>query len=94
MTRTELIAAVAERTGLTKIKAAHYVEATLDVIRETVAQGESVVLTGFGTFERRQRPAREFHNPATGRRDVVPATYVPKWKPGTSFRDAVRGRAA
>ena len=64
MNKTELIAAVAEEAKMTKKDAEKAVKAVLDVISNTLEQGEKVALIGFGTFEVRQRAARTGHNPA------------------------------
>jgi DNA-binding protein HU-beta len=91
MRKSELIDAVAKRTGSTKLVAEAAVNAFVDTIQTAVAKGEKVTLVGFGSFEPVNRPARDFHNPATGERGRVPATTVPKFKVGADFRAAVKG---
>jgi DNA-binding protein HU-beta len=90
MNKKELVGAVADRLGSSHKAAEEAVTAFFDVIADTVAAGEKVAITGFGTFERVQRPARDARNPATGEAVHVPATFVPKFKVGAGFRDQVR----
>lgn len=92
MNKREFTAAVAERTGIAQQAASEYVEAFFTTIADTVASGEKVTITGFGAFERVQRPARDARNPATGATVHVPATFVPKFRAGASLKDAVRGQ--
>ena len=66
MTKAELIAAVSEKTDFTKKDAERAITAVLDVITETLAEGEKVSLVGFGTFEVKDRAERMGHNPQTG----------------------------
>lgn len=91
MNKTQLIEAVAAKLG-SKKDAAEAVEAVFATISETVAAGEKVALLGFGSFEQVTRPARDARNPATGVVVRVPATAVPKFKAGATFKDAVKGR--
>lgn len=94
MNKGSLVTEVANRTGIEKPEVARVVNATLDVVREAVAKGERVTLSGFGTFERRRRHARVGRNPHTGRAVPIPPTLRPAFRPGKAFRDAVgrRGR--
>ena len=62
----------------------------LELIQKAVARGSDVKLVGFGTFERAQRKARNARNPQTGSALKVPATKVPKFRPGKEFKDLVR----
>ncbi len=89
MNKSELIAKVADKTGLTKRAAGESVEAVLAAIEEALAKGEKVTLVGFGTFEVRQRAARKGVNPATGASINIPATKVPAFKAGKSLKEAV-----
>lgn len=93
MNKKQFTAAVAERTGVTQKAAEEAVGTFFAVIADTVAAGEQVAITGFGKFERVQRPERQSRNPATGQRITVPATYVPKFRPGAVFKDNVKGHA-
>ena len=89
MNKTELIAAVAEKAGLTKKDVEKTITATLETIKEVVAEGKKVTLVGFGTFEARTRKAREGQNPRTGEKVAIPAATIPAFKAGKAFKDAV-----
>lgn len=89
MTKTELIAQVAEIAGLTKKDADQAVAATLDAITAALAAGDKVSLVGFGTFEVRDRPARIGRNPQTNEEIKIPATKAPAFKAGKGLKDAV-----
>ena len=90
MTKTELIAEVAEKTGLKKKDAEAAVAAVLTAVEEKLAAGEKVQLVGFGTFEVKERPARVGRNPRTGEPMTYPACKVPTFKPGKPLKDAIR----
>jgi len=83
MKKTELITAIAEKSGLTKKDAEAALTATLDTIVETVQ------ITGFGTFEQRQRNARMGCDPRTGNKIEIPASKVPAFKAGKEFKNTV-----
>ena len=89
MNKSELITAVAEKSGLSKKAAGEAVEAVLDTIAEALAAGEKVTLVGFGTFEVRETAARRGVNPATGAPIDIPATVVPAFKAGKNLKEAV-----
>ncbi len=89
MKKTELIAAVAEQSGLSKKDAEKALSATLDTIIKAVAEGAKIQLTGFGTFEQRQRNARTGVDPRTGNSIEIPASKVPAFKAGKAFKDIV-----
>lgn len=89
MKKTELIAAIAEQSGLTKKDAEKALTATIDTIIKTVAAGDKIQLTGFGTFEQRQRNARTGCDPRTGNTIEIPASKVPAFKAGKGFKDIV-----
>ena len=89
MNKTELVAAVAEKSGLTKKDAEKAVSSVIDVIVESVANGEKVQVVGFGTFEQRQRNARTGCNPRTKQQIEIPASKVPAFKAGNAFKEAV-----
>jgi DNA-binding protein HU-beta len=91
MNKRELVDAISERLG-SKKAAAEAVDALLDTIQSTVAKGEKVAITGFGSFEKADRPARTARNPATGKAIEVSATSVPKFKPGADFKNLVAGK--
>ena len=89
MKKTELIDAIKETTGLSKKDAEKALNATLDAIIKAVAEGDKVQLTGFGTFEQRQRNARTGVDPRTGNSIEIPASKVPAFKAGKAFKDVV-----
>lgn len=90
MTKTDLISAVAAKSGLTKKDAEKAVSAVLDTITETLTAGDKIALVGFGTFEVRERAAREGKNPATGEAISIPASKVPAFKAGKALKDAIK----
>jgi DNA-binding protein HU-beta len=87
--KSELVTAVAEKSGLSKKAASEAVEAVLETISQALATGEKVTLVGFGTFEVRHRAARKGVNPATGAPIDIPATVVPAFKAGKNLKEAV-----
>lgn len=89
MNRVELITAVAEKTGITKKDAGNALAAITDTIIETVANGDSVQILGFGTFLSRSRAARTGLNPRTKESIQIPASKQPAFKAGKAFKDAV-----
>lgn len=93
MNKRELVDAVSEELG-SKRTASEAVNAVLEAIQSSVARGERVSITGFGVFEKADRPARTARNPATGDPVEVPATSVPRFRPGSDFKAAVGGRPA
>jgi DNA-binding protein HU-beta len=90
MNKGELIEAVAQNTGESKATAEKMVNETLDVIVAGVVGTGKVSITGFGTFEARDRAARTARNPQTGAEIQVKATRVPAFKAGKAFKDAVK----
>lgn len=91
MNRTALIAAVAEKAGLEKNQADAAVSAALDAIAAAVADGQTVTLSGFGTFEPRERAARTGRNPQTGAAIEIAASTSPAFKPAAAFKRLVSG---
>jgi DNA-binding protein HU-beta len=89
--KDQLVDAVTEQIGDRKT-AASAVDAVLRTVTRTVSEGEKVALFGFGVFEKVDRAARSARNPATGAAVSVPATSVPRFRPGQGFKDAVSGR--
>lgn len=89
MTKTELITLAAEKTGMTKKDTEKTVSALLEVITEALQQGERVQLTGFGTFEVRDRAERTGINPQTKKKITIAATKVPAFKAGNGLKEAV-----
>ena len=88
--KQELIAKVAESADLTKKDAEKAVNAVFASVSEFLAKGEKVQLIGFGTFETRERAAREGRNPQTGDSIKIAATTVPAFKAGKALKDAVK----
>ena len=88
--KTSLIEIVKANTGSTNKAARETVEALLDAVITTVAEGEKVQIIGFGTFEARKRAAREGRNPQTGEVLKIEATTVPAFKAGKAFKEAVK----
>ena len=89
MNKTELINTVAAKAEITKAEAAKVVSATLESITEGLVADKKVILVGFGTFEVRERAAREGRNPRTGDKIKIAATKVPAFKPGKDMKEAV-----
>lgn len=89
MNKTELIAAVAEKTDLSKKDADAAVSAVLGAITDALKAGDKIQLVGFGTFEVRNRAAKQGRNPRTGETMTVPAFKVPAFKAGKALKDAV-----
>ena len=89
MNKTELIAAVAEMTDLSKKDADASVSAVLGAITDALKAGDKIQLVGFGTFEVRNRAAKQGRNPRTGETMTVPASKVPAFKAGKALKDAV-----
>ena len=92
MNKTELVAAIAEKTELSKKEAEKALKAFTDVIAEELAKGEKIQLVGFGTFEVSERAAREGRNPMTGETIQIAASKTPKFKPGKALKDQVNAK--
>jgi DNA-binding protein HU-beta len=92
MNKSELVDAVAASTGGSKADAARNVDAVLDTITTSLKKGDRVALTGFGTFEVRDRSARTARNPQTGETIKVKASKVPAFKAGAGLKSAVSGK--
>ena len=90
MNKRDLIDAISGRLG-DKKSATEAVNAVLDTIQDAVAKGDKVAITGFGVFEKSERPARTARNPATGATIEVPKSSVPKFRPGADFKALVDG---
>ncbi len=89
MNKQELIARMAEKSGLTKAQCTKAMEAAIEAITEALKGDDEVRLIGFGTFSVTHRPAREVRIPGTKETKQVPATNVPKFKPGKGLKDAI-----
>lgn len=90
MTKQELIEKMAMEIDISKKKAGDAINAVLDGIKLSLEKDEKVTLVGFGTFSVARRAARTGVNPATGAKINIPATKVPKFKPGKKLREAVK----
>ncbi|MBO4997820.1 MAG: HU family DNA-binding protein [Lachnospira sp.] len=89
MNKTELVAAIAEKTELSKKDAEKALKAFTEVVTEELAKGEKIQLVGFGTFEVSERAAREGRNPQTGKKIKIAASKAPKFKAGKALKDVV-----
>ncbi len=89
MNKTELIAAVAESAGLTKKDSERVINAAIDAITASLVKGEKVQISGFGTFETKEREARIGRNPHTKEEIHIPATKVPTFKASKALKDTV-----
>ena len=89
MSKTELIAQVAEKTGLSKKDTESIINAAVDTIASTMAQGDKVQLSGFGIFEVKDRQARVGRNPKTKEAIEIPASRQPVFKPSKALKDIV-----
>ena len=89
MYKHALIDALAAKTELTKADSAKLLDALLETIIEKVAEGEPVVLVGFGTFKSAHRPQSVGRNPGTGEPLTIKETSLPKFAPGSTFKGAV-----
>ena len=89
MNKTELIAAAAQASGMTKKDTERMLNAALDIITAALGRGEKVQLSGFGTFEVKHREARVARNPRTKESVEVPATEVPMFKASSALKDVV-----
>ena len=89
MTKTELISAVALKAELTKKDSEKAVSAVFETITETLKKGDKVSLVGFGTFEVKERAAKEGINPRTKEKMPIPASKRPAFKAGKALKDAV-----
>ena len=89
MNKTELIAVAAQNAGLTKKDTERVLNAAIDAITAALVKGEKVQLSGFGTFETKDREARIGRNPHTKEAIDIPATRVPSFKPSKALKDNV-----
>lgn len=92
MNKAELIQALSDKTGLTKSDTEKTLNALVETIIDTVADGQEVALIGFGTFKPAHRAAREGRNPATGATIQIEASTQPKFAPGAVFKNKVNGK--
>ena len=90
MNKTEYVEAVAKTAGVTKVEAAKVVAAEIAVITKALKKGDTVQITGFGSYSVAKRAARKGRNPATGKEIKIAASKAPKFKAGKALRDAVK----
>ena len=89
MTKTELISIVSENAGLSRKDTERMMSAAIDAITSALVKGEKVQLSGFGTFEAKDRKARIGRNPHTKQPIEIPATRIPAFSPSKALKDAV-----
>lgn len=94
MNKSDLVDALADRTGMTKADASRAVDALFDtnegVIVRTLKKGDRVQITGFGTFEAKKRKARTGRNPRTGESIKIAATKTPSFRAGKGLKDGIK----
>ena len=90
MNKTELVAAMAEKAGLSKKDAEKALNAFMESVQDAVKADDKVQLIGFGTFESKSRAAREGKNPQTGAKIQIAACKVPVFKAGKAFKDLLK----
>ena len=91
MNKTELVEKVAESAGLTKTQAEAAINAFVETITDGLKAGDKITLKGFGTFEVRQREAREGRNPRTGETMTIAASKAPAFKASSALKNVING---
>ena len=89
MNKSELVEAIANETGLTKKDTEATINSFMNVVSKALSNKDKVQLVGFGTFETRERAAREGVNPSTGAKIKIPATTAPAFKAGKALKEKV-----
>lgn len=89
MGKTELVAAMSEKTGLTKKDAEAALKAFIETVTEELKKGEKIALVGFGTFEVSERGEKKGRNPQTGKEMIIAAKKAPRFKAGAPLKEAV-----
>lgn len=89
MNKAELIEKIAKKAKLTKSQTELVLDTAIDVIQRQVSQGAEVKIVGFGTFDQTARKERNGRNPKTGSSIVIPASRVPRFRPGKEFKNLV-----
>ena len=90
MTKADIVEHIYERVGFSKKESAELVEKVFEIIKETLAEGEKVKISGFGNFVVREKNARKGRNPQTGEEIKIKAKNVPKFVAGKALKDAVK----
>lgn len=91
MNKSDLVTAIAEKTDLSKTAAAAALDATIEAIQTALAAGDQVSLVGFGTFNVRERAARDGRNPRTGESIQIPSSKNAAFKAGKVLKDKLNG---
>jgi DNA-binding protein HU-beta len=91
MQKTDFVKSVAEKAQVSQKEAKQVIDAALDIITDSLKGGEKVTLTGFGTFEVRQRQEREGVNPQTRQKIKIAATKTPGFSASSTLKEAVKG---
>ena len=89
MNKQELVSAIAEKAGITKVDAEKVINAFVETTKETLAKKESIQLIGFGTFSISERSARTGRNPQTGKEIQIAAKNVAKFKTGKTLVESI-----
>ncbi len=90
MTKSDLIASMAEKADISKVAAGKALDAVTDSICDALKKGDKVTMVGFGTFSTYNRAARKGRNPQTGAEIDIPASNVPKFKAGAELKKACK----
>lgn len=90
MNKAELIKAIAEKCEFSQTETAKFLNGFTDVLTETLKSGDTVALTGFGTFKVTKRAERKSRNPQTGEEIIVPETKVPSFKAGKILKESIK----
>ena len=91
MNKGEFVTTIAEKIGVSQAEAGRIVDAVLGTVTETLARGEDIRFTGFGSFEVVAQAARVGRNPRTGEEIAIPASKTPKFRAGTALKAAIGG---
>jgi len=89
MNKTDLVKKISKKSALSQKEALSALNATMELIKEALKQGDNVQLTGFGKFEIKNRKSRVAYNPILQTKQVIPATRVPVFKMGKSFKQKI-----
>lgn len=89
MNKAELIEAIAESADITKADAGRALDGFVEAITQALKDGDTVSLVGFGSFQVKERAARQGRNPQTGATITIEAAKIPSFKPGKALKDAV-----